>query len=229
MPCSSEIADKLQRFPSDWHSPIRLSETIVTGNKRQEKRFQRRLRLFDLPEDLTGKRVLDIGTWDGYFALELERRGADVTAVDIWSEEQYEKFRFVLETTGSKISHRRIDVHDLNPEEMGVFDIVLCAGVLYHCRHPLIALEKIRSVTKGFLILETVTLLPGRHHNAPMIMFFPGDEEAIEKQHEWRIAGAATLSWINYALLSAGFKQVETKYTPSFSILKTMVALISRT
>ena len=89
-----------------------------------------------------------------------------------------EKFQFVLKATGSRIKHHRINVHDFSHEVLGHFDLILFAGVLYHCRYPLIALEKIRWVTKGTLILETVTLILGVHGNEPLMMFFSADDVA---------------------------------------------------
>ncbi len=221
------IQSEVNRLGPQWHSPVELGHGVNTGSAKLRKRFARRLRLLQLPENLSGMRVLDIGTWDGFFALEMEHRGAEVIAVDIWDDIEREKFEFVLKARDSKIEHHRIDVHDLDPAVLGEFDIVLCAGVLYHCRYPLIALEKILGVTKGYLILETVTLIPAFHRNVPMKMFFPGDEEAIRKNWPWRNAGAATLPWIYEALLSAGFNRVEHVYRPSFSIWKGLVAMFT--
>ncbi len=67
-----------------WHSPIDLGHGIKTGSARAQRRFARRLRLLKIPADLTGKRVLDIGTWDGFFALEMEKWGAEVVAYGIY-------------------------------------------------------------------------------------------------------------------------------------------------
>src|SRR5262245_26719914 len=83
-------------------------------------------------------------------------------------------------STSSLRAHRRLDVHDLDPGEIGTFDLVFCAGVLYHTRHPLLALEKIRSVTAGRLILVTHQLIPAMHGDVPMIRFFPGDGRAAK-------------------------------------------------
>jgi tRNA (mo5U34)-methyltransferase len=189
----------------EWHSPIDLGHGVVTGTRSAQKRFARRLRLMQIPDDLTGKRVLDIGAWDGYFSFEFERRGARVLATDIWSPDALANFLFAREKLNSKVEYKRLDVHDLSPNAIGTFDIVFCAGVLYHLRYPLIALERIRSVTDGFFILETSALIPFMHEKFPMIGFFPGDEEACSSQKNWGIAGAATMAWIQEALYSAGF------------------------
>ena len=209
-----------------WHSPVDLGHGVITGDALAQRRFARRLRLMQIPEDLTGKRVLDIGAYDGFFSFEFERRGADVLSIDIWNDVQWEKFQFAIEKKQSKIKHQRIDVHDLSPETVGgTYDIVFCAGVLYHLRHPLLALERIRSVTGELLILETVVMIPFTHERFPMIGFFPGDEEAIT--NDYPTCGSATLPWIQQALYSVGFAKVEAVYTPSMRWWKKMVSLIT--
>ncbi len=232
-------AESIKRELSDlypyWHSPIDLGHGINTKPGRAERRFRRRLELLQIPTDLKGKRVLDVGTWDGYFALELERRGAQVHAIDLWNDNALNQFQFVLKAKNSKITHSRLDVHDLTPEKFGLFDIVLCAGVLYHTRHPLLVLERLRSVTKELLILETVTMIPAVHANSPMIMLFPGDQKVFadaragKSSLRWGISGAATLPWIRRALITAGFNRVEHKYRPSFQWWKRLVALFTNT
>lgn len=214
-----------------WHSPHDFGNGIVTKNASAFRRFARRLKLFQLPSDLSGKRVLDVGTWDGYFAFELESRGAEVVAIDIWDGEDggsaFKQFQLVHQIKKSKVVFHRMDVHAVSAEVLGEFDVVLCAGVLYHCRHPLLALESLRSVTKGLLILETVSLIPGAHGGSPMILFFPGDDEAVASNRSWGPCAAATLSWIKEALLSAGYDRVEHKYRPSMALWKKFVALLT--
>ncbi len=225
------LQSELGKLHPYWHSPIDLGHGVNTKPGRAQRRFARRLRLLQIPENLTGKRVLDVGTWDGYFALELERRGAEVVAIDIWNDDALKQLEFVLRVKNSKIVYKRMDVHDLGPDVLGKFDLVLCAGLLYHTRHPLLALERLRSVTEGMLILETVTMIPAFHRTSPMIMFFPGDQERIAdvkqgKVWKWKICAAPTLPWIYEALRSAGFARIEIKYRPSFAWWKRVVALL---
>lgn len=223
-PKARELRKELDAIQGPWHSPIDLGHGVITGDTLAQRRFARRLRLMQIPEDLTGKRVLDIGAYDGFFSFEFERRGADVLSVDIWNDVQWEKFQFAIEKKQSKIKHQRIDVHDLSPEAVnGTFDLVFCAGVLYHLRYPLKALESIRSVTGHQLILETVTMIPFLHESFPIIAFFPGDEEAIA--NDYPTCGAATPAWIQQALHTSGFSKVECKYLPSMRLWKKLVAL----
>lgn len=212
------------RRQGKFHSPFHF-EGVATRPFYVDRRFRRRLRLFALP-DLTGKSVLDIGAWDGYFSFELERRGAKrVLAVDVWDEGSLQAFLFARDMMKSNVEYLHIDAHDLSPATVGTFDIVLCAGLLYHLRHPLLGLERIRSVTKERLILETGSLIPAVHEWIPQITFFPGDKEAHE--HRWhRVQGAfPTRSWVQFALRAVGYSRVDIRYTPSFRYLKKALAL----
>jgi len=104
---------------------------------------------------LGGKRVLDIGAWDGWFSFEMERRGAEVVAIDVFDNPRFREMRSVL---GSRVEYRQMDVYELSAERVGVFDIVLFLGVLVHLRHPLLALERVCSVTRGMAAIETMVL-----------------------------------------------------------------------
>ena len=83
-------------------------------------------------------------------------------------------FDLAREALGSKVEDREIDVLDVSPENTGIFDVVLFLGVLYHMRHPLLALEKVSVVTGEMLILETHVDLTTI--NRPAMAFYPGAE-----------------------------------------------------
>ena len=93
-----------------------------------------------IPDDLRGKTVLDIGCNGGFYALEMKRRGADrVLGID--SDHRYlAQARFAAEVAGLDVELRQMSVYDL-PSLGERFDIVLFMGVLYHLRHPLLALD----------------------------------------------------------------------------------------
>jgi tRNA (mo5U34)-methyltransferase len=106
-----------------------------------------------LPADLTGKSVLDIGCNAGFYSIEMKRRGAErVLGVD--SDERYlAQARFVAQTLGfPDIEYRQLSVYDV--AALGEkFDLVIFMGVLYHLRHPLLALDLIREHVAGDLLL----------------------------------------------------------------------------
>ena len=119
---------------------------------------------FGIPKDLTGKRVLDIGCSDGFYSFECERRGASyVLAVDDFSSvyvDSSSAFHVAHNLLKSKVEFRQADFMQLDPKEIGQFDLVLFLGVLYHLRHPLLALEQLAKLCKEQLIIETLIAPP---------------------------------------------------------------------
>ena len=109
-----------------------------------------------LPADLSGRTVLDVGCNAGFYALELKKRGADrVVAID--SDERYlAQARFASEVTGLEIELRHLDVYDV--ARLGEqFDLVVFMGVLYHLRHPLLALDLLREhVCRDLLLFQSL-------------------------------------------------------------------------
>lgn len=160
-----------------WYHRIDLGNGIVTPGESDNAKILKRLRL---PENLAGQTVLDIGAWDGFFSFEVERRGARRVLATDWfcwggpgwgTKDGFELARSVLH---SQVEDREVDVLDLSPESVGVFDTVLFLGVLYHMRHPVLALERVASVTRRLLILEThVDMLQVMR---PACAFYPNDE-----------------------------------------------------
>jgi 2-polyprenyl-3-methyl-5-hydroxy-6-metoxy-1,4-benzoquinol methylase len=108
-----------------------------------------------IAQDLTGARALDIGAWDGPFTFELERRGAAVTALDI-QDPDVTVFNAVKAIKNSAASFVRGSVYEARPENLGQFDLVLFAGVYYHLKNPVLALQRIRRLLEdgGQLFIE---------------------------------------------------------------------------
>jgi len=169
-----------------WYHRIDLGHGIITpGFDRTEDKLKR----LELPKSLKGLTVLDVGAWDGFFSFEAERRGAArVLATDSFSWGQggfATKAGFILarKVLNSKVEDMDIDVLDLSPERVGLFDVVLFLGVLYHMRHPLLALERVFSVTGKQLILEThVDMLWLRR---PAAAFYPARELRGDPTNWW--------------------------------------------
>ena len=139
-----------------------------------------RLDSFQLPADLSGKRVLDVGPWDGFFTFEAERRGASVTAIDY---ADLDTFRELHRVFNSRAEYLQLDVYDLDPAVVGTFDIVLFLGVLYHLKHPLLALEKICAVTRDVCLIDSFVVdgeawQQGFHPPLPYVEFYETDELA---------------------------------------------------
>jgi tRNA (mo5U34)-methyltransferase len=131
-----------------------------------------------------GLRCLDVATYDGFYAFELERRGAaEVVATDISDHTQWDwpvsrrelgperlaemagekgrGFEVAREALGSRVHKVDLNVYDISPEALGgQFDVVVLGSLLLHLKNPVRALEAIRSVCRGtFLSIEAVSLL----------------------------------------------------------------------
>lgn len=168
-----------------WHS-MDLGHGVRTAGQNDPTK---RLAFLDLPEDLSGMTVLDVGAWDGFYSFEAERRGAKrVLATDsyCWSGTGWGTkagFNLAHAALGSRVESLQIDVLDLSPQTVGVFDLVLFLGVLYHMRHPLLALERLFSVTGKQAMIETrVDLMEVAR---PALAFFPGKELDDDPTNWW--------------------------------------------
>ncbi len=107
-----------------------------------------------IPTDMTGMSVLDIGCNGGFYSQRLARRGANVLGVD--HDERYlAQARFAAEVNGLDIEFRRLDVYDLD-QLSGPFDLVLFMGVLYHLRYPLYGLDKVVRLVGGRLVFQSM-------------------------------------------------------------------------
>jgi tRNA (mo5U34)-methyltransferase len=199
-----------------WHS-IDLGHGIVT--KGVDSAQTQRLARLRLPADLSGRSVLDIGAWDGFFSFEAERRGASrVVASDFyswhgtgWGTGQGKAgFQLAREALRSRVEDVDVDVLDLSPARLGTFDVVFFLGVLYHLPNPLLALERVASVATDFLVLETVVDMVG--FGRPAAAFYPGRELNGDPTNWWGPNEAA----VHGMLRSAGFTRVET-VTPARS------------
>lgn len=200
-----------------WRHRIEVAPGIVTPGSQDSERKLASLRI---PEHFDGRRLLDVGASDGYFSFVAESRGAEVVAID----------RHPTHTTGfetaasllrSSVAYRRLDVYDLDPEDLGTFDFILFLSVLYHLRHPLLALDKLSSVANPDATLwvesfvldghvvepktgekrgELASLAPGLA-DVPIVQFYAGDELFSDSTNSW----GPNLMALKAMVESAGF------------------------
>jgi tRNA (mo5U34)-methyltransferase len=193
-----------------WYHTIDLGQGVSTPGIDQTPY---RLARLDLPTSLAGLTVLDIGAWDGFFSFEAERRGAArVLATDFyswhgvgWGTGQGKAgFELARRALGSQVEDLDLDVMDLTPERVGVFDVVFFLGVLYHLKHPLLALERVAALTRKLLIVETVIDLTGI--GRPAVAFYPGTELNADPTNWW----APNVPAMEGMLHTVGFPTVRT-------------------
>lgn len=160
-----------------WHS-INLGQGYITKGSRRPTMWDE----YQLPMDLRGKRVLDVGSRDGYFAFEAERRGASyVLATDLWGVtddkgscgDGRDCFEFAHKSLNSSVDSKAINVYDITPK-LGMFDVTLFLQVFYHLEHPYLAMQKLAAVTVGSLVIETV--IDAEALAYPAMIFYPFTE-----------------------------------------------------
>jgi tRNA (mo5U34)-methyltransferase len=155
-------AQMLERAEAiNWYHSMELAPGHAT-----EGEFDLRplVRHYGIPDDLNGKRAIDVATFNGFWAFELERRGAEVVALDLSSAEEIDwpalRPRYLSETPlseGFHIAHaiygssaERIErsVYEVTPEEVGTFDLVFCGSMLIHMKNQFRALERMQALLR---------------------------------------------------------------------------------
>ena len=185
--------------------------------------------LYRVPADLTGKRVLDIGAWDGYWTFEALKRGArEAMAIDDFSDllgesgpktrdawATFDLCRTAFGWDDARCQRQELSVYDISEERLGRFDVVFFFGTFYHLRHPLLALEKIAAVTDELICVESAILddlspyrggLGHGYPGAQMVMeFYPGAEYGRNNTNWW----IPTLMLLGNMVGSVGFRDVD--------------------
>ncbi|MBI1820253.1 MAG: tetratricopeptide repeat protein [Nitrospirae bacterium] len=214
------ITAKVCTFPF-WYHKIELPGGVVTPGWAPLNPAS-----YGIPERLDGKRVLDVGAWDGYWTFEALKRGArEVVAIDDFSDflgslenssrRAWETFDLCREALGysEKICKRfDLSVYDITEEQFGRFDFVFFFGTLYHLRHPLVALDRLSAVCDGEIYAESAILddfSPYRGglnqgYKGQMVMeFYPGKEYGNNNTNWW----VPTLLCFEKIVAAAGFTQ----------------------
>lgn len=175
---------------------------------------------YHLPQSLDGKRVLDVGTWDGFWAFEMERRGAlEVVALDLDDEADLDwpprrrpdafpagrrgdAFRFAREVIGSQVERVDLSVYDATPERIGTFDFVFCGSVLIHLRDQMLALERIAELCRATFISAE------GYDRALGLLPFPAARFRADREKSVVFWEPSARGW-RRMLWSAGFESVE--------------------
>jgi tRNA (mo5U34)-methyltransferase len=196
-----------------WYHQIPIQPGITTPGINNTAQV---LALLDLPGDARGLRALDLGTRDGFFAFEMERRGAEVIAVDYLPMDQT-GFAVASRLLDSKVTFINANIYDLSADRLGTFDVVLFLGLLYHLPDPLEALLLLRSLCRDRLCVESqvidqaLLMSDGRMAaladvapaliDVPLMQFYPGSSLNNDPTNYW----APNLSGLQAMLRECNF------------------------
>lgn len=209
---------------ANWYHTIELGDGLASTGFYDHRTVVDR---YGLPRSLEGLSALDVGTADGFFAFEMERRGAErVVAIDIARQSDFDylpairarlgdtgerscQFPLAAAMRGSRVDHRICSVYDLDPDAVGTFDVVFCGSLLLHLQNPVRALSNIRSVTRELAVIETMIEpeLDAEHPGRPWLHF--GHREHERELGEaciyWRMSTTALEEMLHYV----GFEYTE--------------------
>jgi len=208
---AAEVAD----YP--WYHTLELGDGVVTKGMFDHRPV---LKHYPLPGDLSGLRCADIGTMDGFWAFEMERRGAsEVVAVDApdplsldWpaslrhtaekslDETKEERFALAHRALDSKVRRVACTVYDIDAEQLGRFDIVFCGDLLVHLRDPVGALERLHAVTSGSAIVTNPIERFGLRDRLPLARL-----DGIDEFGWWHSNMAGLVRMVR----AAGFQRVD--------------------
>jgi tRNA (mo5U34)-methyltransferase len=208
-------------MPLDFYHVIDLPDGTRTPGKIDHRDQPQFLGLHQA--SLSGLRVLDIATLDGFWAFWAERQGAEhVLAIDVDRYENYDwgyhgpgknitalahqdkaaVFRHLKQKLGSQVVKETLSVYELTPARHGIFDLVFFYGLLYHLRHPLLALDRVRAVCRGAVIIETHIVRS--MSQLPMMLFYEDDVLARAATNWCGPSEACVVHWLK----SAGFSDI---------------------
>jgi tRNA (mo5U34)-methyltransferase len=208
------LAEQAARYP--WYHTIELSDGVVTEGMFDHRAARDR---YLLPESLDGMRCLDVGTMDGFWAFEMERRGAEeVVAIDVGAPDQLDwparwrervsptldetkdaRFALAHSALGSSVRRLERSVYELD-ESLGEFDLIFCGDLLVHLKDPITAVQRLRGVCRGSTILSNPVKRFRFARRRPLAEFDGIDE------FRWWLFSEASLERI---MLAAGFARVE--------------------
>ena len=171
-----------------------------------------------LPEDLSGQEVLDVGCNAGFYAIEAKRRAASrVLGVEA-KRLHVRQARFAQRALSLDIKYQRGSVYDLRAATFGRFDVTLALGLIYHCKHLMLALENLAQVTRHLMILETAVFPPDRNTKPFQRVYGANDQrvhtlgyvenapDALEASYNWFLPSVDSLPAL---IRQGGFEEAE--------------------
>jgi tRNA (mo5U34)-methyltransferase len=229
-PEARALRAKAASVPFWWHS-IDLGCGVTTLGKKSPEQLEEEVAALALP-DFTGKSVLDIGAWDGFFSFLAEERGAArVVACDhfAWARDFSAKdqkdrltpdWRNLPGKRGFDLAHAArqsrvepivADYMTMDPDAAGTFDVVLYLGVLYHMEDPMAAMRRVRALTRGVAIIETEAVAVAGFEHRAFAEFFPPDAKLLQDPTNFWSPNAPCLAGL---CKTAGFSRVDLLTTP---------------
>lgn len=178
-----------QNSPFYWHQGWEIFPGLSTPGRSEVSQLMANA---DMPQDLAGLRVIDVGGWNGCTGLECERRGASEAVVLSLEDPEHTGFNYLAALTeAERTRYVRGSIYDLDPDTLGTFDVVICFGVLYHLRYPVLGIDNLRRIAAGRLYLESHVLdsalvnledgstgALGKLADASLMQFYKGKELA---------------------------------------------------
>jgi len=164
---TDELREEVERL-APWHHNVELPGGLRTYLPGEERRPLDRIRLRDLVRfawpplldvyggTLEGKRVLDIACNCGGFSIAAAQNGAHhVLGIDVTTKyiEQAELLKRALSLANTEF--KLMAIEDLDPADVGTFDVVLNFGILYHLENPVLAMKRVADVTANVMVVET--------------------------------------------------------------------------
>lgn len=213
------LAGLRKRFDAiDWYHTQELAPDMVTPGMFDLRPYVDR---YGIPDDLTGMRALDVGTFEGFWAFELERRGAQVTALDVDRLQQLdwpprlrpaedsrrgEGFELAKQAFASNVERVGSTVYEATPELLGgTFDLVFIGSVAIHLRDPMLALERLAGLCHGRLIFAD--------EYSRKLSLLPWPAAEFRGQTPWMTWWRPSIRAWRTMLETAGFEDVENRGT----------------
>jgi 2-polyprenyl-3-methyl-5-hydroxy-6-metoxy-1,4-benzoquinol methylase len=193
-----QLVERVNRAGGTYHR-LDMGDGLVIEGAYDISKY---VHYYGLPSCLDGKAVLDVGTASGYFAIECARRGAQVTAIDIWEDTCL--LNGLVETFGLDIRYVQKSIYDVDAS-FGDYDLVVCGSLILHLPDPFGAIQRIRSVCGGRAIVSTACTDDSATNPAPMCEFTGQRARESDYWAYWRLSAPA----LRKMFQAAGFARVE--------------------